>query len=729
MGTPKRSQNDQFLFGSASKQNPAFAPVHDAAALEAGLQIIFKGLQKRDTVTRERASEDLGQWLHSNSLPADESAQEALITTFASMYVTLAIDVSRKVRANAHKSLGMLIAAYKKRVSRYLSGCAPFWQLGLFDNDRLVVRAATEAYETSFPSADKRAEFARVFASSIVGKCEELIFDETPESLSDSRFVNKDDSDAKYSNVTSAALAVLMTVAKSDSSKLGDKLNDLETTNLWKLVQTNDGGIQRATLELLTTLISLESSTSSTNAVSSKLATVIPKIHASNTIHIMKLLLALGSVQPDAIYGNTDSGKKSLPSRVTKLIRSGPPVGTSQDYWCLTVDLLLTARQCKDANDAMFGPLLLAMQESTRRASKQQTEVAFRQFSRLCLGYATSGSEIATNIFLDLLSTDIRSLPSLTIFSSSIHELAGLHQSLARSALQKLETQAMQLFTSQSSEDLRTLLSWKDLLLSLSDRASEDLDIWGRLCQSVQLGVPERHNNGIAYPYICETIPAIPAPTIAASRSTKAAIEEFLKDLPLQALSSTVSTLKLISAVSDALDQSQADIAIQSMLSRIDSHGSDYMSFVSGLCETAPGRLSSGLSEWLEEDVSLSTTIDAQRWDLYQTFCTTFASEASVSRFLMSLMLAVSTKHPEQADPILRMITTVAVARPNVLSLSESQAEALCTMTWKLSKISSTNCLCDCLHQYDSNGPDVLQRALRRSIWDAVLMAGPNSTR
>ncbi|CCG81740.1 Putative uncharacterized protein [Taphrina deformans PYCC 5710] len=189
MVTPSKNQSGQFAFGAPGALSNSFGtPVHNVSALEPDLQVIFKGLQKRDATTRVKAVEDLVQ--NSGKLLEDlpEASVDPFVGAFMGLYPTLAIDVDRKVRANVHAIVGMLVRAYKKRTVRQLADCAPYWQLGLHDSDRTVSKAAADALTMAFPTSEKQTEFKKLFSVATVGRCIELALDEDASSLSDSRF-------------------------------------------------------------------------------------------------------------------------------------------------------------------------------------------------------------------------------------------------------------------------------------------------------------------------------------------------------------------------------------------------------------------------------------------------------------------------------------------------------------------------------------------------------------
>lgn len=82
------------------------------------------------------------------------------------------------------------------------------WLAGLYDNDKSVSRAASEAFTRVFPSEAKQANVWRIYQSSILEYSRNVIVKETIATLSDERNVSPDDAIAKHSRVAGAAIMI-----------------------------------------------------------------------------------------------------------------------------------------------------------------------------------------------------------------------------------------------------------------------------------------------------------------------------------------------------------------------------------------------------------------------------------------------------------------------------------------------------------------------------------------
>jgi hypothetical protein len=85
------------------------------------------------------------------------------------------------------------------------------WLAGSQDNDKLVARAAVEAFVSVFPTAAKQNGVWRVYQASIIEYCRDALLKETAMTLSDERITSPDDAEAKYARVVGTALQTTAT--------------------------------------------------------------------------------------------------------------------------------------------------------------------------------------------------------------------------------------------------------------------------------------------------------------------------------------------------------------------------------------------------------------------------------------------------------------------------------------------------------------------------------------
>lgn len=122
------------------------------------------------------------------------------------VYPRASIDNSRRVRQLAHSTQGSITALVGKRIARHLPKVIGAWLAGLYDNDRPVTRSASESFTRVFSTEDKRNNVWRIYRSAILEFVEDVILQQSPQTLSDERTVKPDDAEAKYARVAGTAL-------------------------------------------------------------------------------------------------------------------------------------------------------------------------------------------------------------------------------------------------------------------------------------------------------------------------------------------------------------------------------------------------------------------------------------------------------------------------------------------------------------------------------------------
>lgn len=125
------------------------------------------------------------------------------------LYPRTSIDSSRRVRQLAHTVQGQIALSCGKRMAKHMPTIVASWVAGLYDNDKSVSRAATEAFLRVFSSEEKRVNVWRVYRSSLLEYSRSVIVKESIATLSDERTVSPDDASTKYSRVVGAAVMMV----------------------------------------------------------------------------------------------------------------------------------------------------------------------------------------------------------------------------------------------------------------------------------------------------------------------------------------------------------------------------------------------------------------------------------------------------------------------------------------------------------------------------------------
>lgn len=219
------------------------------------LSVVFKSLLKRDSTTKEKALGELISVVSSENGPSHVDTD--LQWVWVQLYPKLSIDSSRNVRQLAHKAQGLLCRILGKASSRYLKESIGPWVTGLYDTDKLVVIAAENALDLVFPTQEKKEALYKVFEQTLLEYIHNVIAVETMSSLSDERFVTKEEAEHKYYRTQRASVALLEELLKKDTKKHDqDYLNTICESKLWKGAYSEDVALSRSVLSLSSTLVS-----------------------------------------------------------------------------------------------------------------------------------------------------------------------------------------------------------------------------------------------------------------------------------------------------------------------------------------------------------------------------------------------------------------------------------------------------------------------------------------
>ncbi|GAB1201767.1 hypothetical protein APSETT445_000359 [Aspergillus pseudonomiae] len=181
------------------------------------LTIAFKNFLKKDEVTRTKALDDLRDYVstvESRSGTLDDGFLEAWIK----IYPRASIDLSRRVRQTAHSTQGSIASLVGKRIARFLPKVIGAWLAGLYDNDRMVHRSAFESFTRVFSTEEKRNGVWKIYQNSILDFVDDVILQQTPQTLSDERTVKSDDAEAK------SVYVLLRSAVSKDPEQLDWKL-------------------------------------------------------------------------------------------------------------------------------------------------------------------------------------------------------------------------------------------------------------------------------------------------------------------------------------------------------------------------------------------------------------------------------------------------------------------------------------------------------------------------
>ena len=617
----------QFAFGSSPQASPGIT--HDLSSLHPKYAVIFKGLQKRDATTKIRASEELLASI--DDIPEASDDDESLIKVWMSMYPTLAIDVDRRVRANAHTILGKLIQKYQKKTVKHLQSIAASWLIGQHDNDRLVSRAACEAFDRCFTTENKRADFRKLFKTQITERCQDLAFDQTAATMSDSRFVTKDDADAKYSNVVSAAASVL---AQLSSDGIEDMSNYLTSKSFWNLVVIDDPSIQRSLLIFLKSIISAQTISQYAEDIATGVSSLLAHTSPACVIDVIIVLQLIADIDCDLIFLDKITTKKPISKRLLAFIKKAATPAASTKYWQSMSLLLQKSTRCSDHSDEVITPYLTAFSESVNSASNSQRAPAIDANAQLLVHCIGKGSRYATVAYQTSIINHYSDLPA---FATSLIKLHAIDASLLNSLLPQVNDKFAELLTSSETADLETLNKWLVTMKGLTDAGCNEVQVAVFFSRCLKAAL---NAETIAFPFIKAIVSSFPD---LLDDDTK---EDELAGL-LVYRSRAVKYPKETGALISSLPTKSSQVT-NTLLQDL-PHEPSSMLLVQSLVSS--NIKSEAVNSWLEQNLYQSSTLDEASWS---TYVSSLRSQESPA--ILYGLLELVKEHPEHISKLLELL-------------------------------------------------------------------------
>ncbi|SCU93586.1 LAFA_0F17194g1_1 [Lachancea sp. 'fantastica'] len=209
------------------------------------LQLIFKSLLKRDETTKEKALGDLlnllGDLEHNRHLFEDE----CFALCWSQIYAKLITNESRNVRISAHTITTDFIRLLGKKSGKFLPDFVPFLLSGTYDCDSFVSKSCSKDLLKCFGGdANKVTALWKLFQSQTLRLVKEVLLVETATSLSDERYISKQDSQLKYIRIATTAIYMLNRLATQNPDDFcpenKEYYNVLSSENLWHLLSFKD---------------------------------------------------------------------------------------------------------------------------------------------------------------------------------------------------------------------------------------------------------------------------------------------------------------------------------------------------------------------------------------------------------------------------------------------------------------------------------------------------------
>ncbi|KAI9882616.1 MAG: hypothetical protein M1823_005635 [Watsoniomyces obsoletus] len=243
-------------FGRSSTLSYLVEPPDLSKISDPNVTVLLKNVNKRDPTTKVKALEDLQTHVQSIKAEGKRLEDGVLLDVWIQLYPRLSIDTERRVRQLAHNVLGQIAALSGKQLARHMPSIVGPWLAGMYDNDRIVRKAAQDAFEQTFLLEEKLREVWRVYQRSILDHAKDCILRETVTTLSDERTVSQDDADAKYARVVATGISLLLgclDYVPADSLNKGRDILDeiIHDKKLWEFASHPDAAVRRSTFRLL----------------------------------------------------------------------------------------------------------------------------------------------------------------------------------------------------------------------------------------------------------------------------------------------------------------------------------------------------------------------------------------------------------------------------------------------------------------------------------------------
>ncbi|KFY49982.1 hypothetical protein V495_00376 [Pseudogymnoascus sp. VKM F-4514 (FW-929)] len=328
-------------FGSGSTSTLSYLtePPNLSSISDPNVVVAFKNLLKKDSTTKAKGLDDLR--LHVLSSPHENGGgvEQSILEAWVKLYPRISIDNSRRVRELSHTLQYELLKSARKSMEKFIPNIVGAWLAGTYDRDRPVSKAASDGLNSFFDTEEKILLFWRRCQVQILEFAQEAIL-ETPETLSDERTVNADESQAKFDRVVGASLSLginlLTKLSKQDIIKHEEAYKSFITGNriLWGFIASKDSFVRRTTAQLV--LVCLEKQP---GFIEEDLETVgttfidagLRSPQLSSSLAFTHALGKLTATFP-TVWTTSYKGKKAPLSRLRRFIEKGSQLGPA-DYW------------------------------------------------------------------------------------------------------------------------------------------------------------------------------------------------------------------------------------------------------------------------------------------------------------------------------------------------------------------------------------------------------------
>ncbi|KAI3632309.1 hypothetical protein MIR68_009415 [Amoeboaphelidium protococcarum] len=229
--------------------------------LKPELSVLLKKLSKRDSITKQKAVDELNVMV--DSLTDEEVL--SLMPVWPNVYYKLSIDSDRKIRLSINQIHASLVLRLKSKVGPQLRDLMGPSLNSTFDLNREVAAVASKALHELFPTHEKLQNALLFTMEQISQYTVDHLLVKTEQTISDPRYMSVEEIASRYSHVVSGCLksiSYLLEYSESVRSKCLQSpllLNQLVVNDkLWNKLVHSDPYIRSAAYQLLCTMATVK---------------------------------------------------------------------------------------------------------------------------------------------------------------------------------------------------------------------------------------------------------------------------------------------------------------------------------------------------------------------------------------------------------------------------------------------------------------------------------------
>ncbi|KAK9466325.1 hypothetical protein V1512DRAFT_226858 [Lipomyces arxii] len=251
----KHDKNDKYKNSKYGPYTEDSNYIDVSSIYDPQLVIIFKGLQKRDPTTKEKALEHLATFL----ADPESDVDEGVLAVWVQVYPQLAIEYSRRLRVLAHKIQGDMFKRFQRHSAKYMKESAGPWLGGFYDNDKLVARSAITAFENVFAGEERQQQVFQVFHAQLLEYVRLVIASKATHDSSDEKYFSQAEIESKVTREIAKGISLFSyLLANIPPESIVEQqyvyAEIITSDKLWTSITSPDAHLSRVALSLIVQL-------------------------------------------------------------------------------------------------------------------------------------------------------------------------------------------------------------------------------------------------------------------------------------------------------------------------------------------------------------------------------------------------------------------------------------------------------------------------------------------